>query len=337
MFYQARLKLTLLYSFIFLALFWSFSAGIYFWMNKYFGDTGIAKYLPAQNEQIFRHDREEHHEPPSDIILDELRSTIIIIDALLLVIVPSLAWILTGKTLKPVQKSYDREKRFLADASHDLRTPLSILNGELELALQNDLTKQEYKKILKSNKEEVANLIALVENMLFLSREDMKYKTSQNEKVDLTDIIAERVAIFQKVAKQKKILVKFNFPKESIVIVGNAQLLKRLFTNLLDNALKYTANGKITVSLNKINEAAIIKITDSGVGISQEHQKRIFERFFRVDSSRSEKGYGLGLSIAKQIVAFHKGEIQLESKIGKGTIITIIFPLSKQILGKNLS
>jgi len=337
MFHQARLKLTLLYSVVFLVLFWSFSAGIYFWMNKYFGDTGIDKYIHIQKEQVFRYDREEHPEPTSDIILDELRSTIIIIDVLLLIIIPFLAWVLTGKTLKPVQKSYDREKQFLADASHDLRTPLAVLNGELELALQKNISKQEYKKILESNKEEVANLIALVENMLFLSREDMQYKISQNGKVDLTDIVAERVAIFQKVAMQKKILMQFNFPKESVVIEGNTQLLKRLFTNLLDNAVKYTVKGKIIVSLNKKNEEAIVKIADSGVGISQKHQERIFERFFRIDTSRSEKGYGLGLSIAKQIIAFHKGEIHIDSKIGKGTIITITFPRSRQTLGKNQS
>jgi len=326
MFHRARLKLTVLYSVIFLVLFWSLSSGIYFWMNKYFGDSGIDRYIHINNERFFSGHREEEHEPPSDIILDELRDAIIIIDFLLLFIVPSLAWVLTGRTLKPVQQSYEREKRFLADVSHDLRTPLSILHGELELALQKDTTKQQYKKIMKSNKEEVINLIALVENMLFLSREDGQYKTSQKEEVDLIDIIAERIAFFKKAAKQKKILLQFNFPKESVVFNGNAQLLKRLFTNLLDNAVKYTVKGKIAVSLNKKNGTAIVKITDSGIGISQEHQARIFERFFKVDTSRSQKGYGLGLSIAKQIVDFHNGTIHITSKMGKGSTFIITFP-----------
>jgi two-component system sensor histidine kinase CiaH len=338
MFHTARLKLTILYSFIFLVLFWSLSFGIYFWMNKYFGDTGIDKYIHIQNEQFFRGNREERHEPPSDMILDELRDTIIIIDVLLLFIVPSLAWVLTGKTLKPVQQSYEREKRFLADASHDLRTPLSILSGELELALKKDTTKEEYKKIIKSNKEEVNGLIALVENMLFLSREDVEYKTSQREQVDLTDILIERVVIFQKAAKQKGILLQFKLPKQSIIINGNAQLLKRLFTNLLDNAMKYTsAKGKISITLTLRKDKAMIKIIDSGVGIPQEYQEKIFERFFQVDISRSQKGYGLGLSIAKQIVAFHQGDIHLTSKIGNGTSITVAFPLSKQTPGKSQS
>jgi len=338
MFKRARIKLTFLYSLIFLILFWILSLGIYLWMNKYFGDSGIDKYVHINNERFFNGHKEEEHEPPSDIILDELRDAIFLIDFLLLFIVPSLAWFLTGRTLKPVEQSYEREKRFLADASHDLRTPLSILNGELELALQKDTTKEEYKKILQSNKEEVTNLIALVENMLFLSREEAQYKISQKEQVDLTDILAERIAIFQKAARQKKIHLQFTFPKQSVGVDGNAQLLKRLFTNLLDNALKYTpVKGKVSVLLAQKNNLVIIKISDTGIGIAQEHQEKIFERFFRVDTSRSQKGYGLGLSIAKQIVDFHHGIIHVTSKVEKGTTITLSFPLIKQTPGKNQS
>jgi len=328
MFHQARLQLTLLYSLIFLVLFWSLSFGIYFWMNKYFGDTGIDRYMHIDNARLLGGNREERHEPPSDIILDQLRDTIIIIDTVLLLIVPLLAWILTGRTLTPVQQSYEREKRFLADASHDLRTPLSILSGELELALQKDTTKDEYKKILQSNKEEVTGLIALVENMLFLSREDIQYKNSQNEQVDLTDILAERVAIFQQAAKLKGTSLRFDFPKQSIVIFGNAQLLKRLVTNLLDNAVKYTPPyGIVTIKLSQKNSSAIVKITDSGQGIPQGQIEKVFERFYRTDTSRNEKGYGLGLSIAKQIVELHQGDIHLTSKVGKGTTVTLSFPL----------
>ena len=338
MFQRARLKLTFLYSLIFLFLFWSLSAGVYLWMNKYFGDTGIDRYIHTNSERFFNGRKEERNEPPSDIILDELRDTLVIIYALLFFIVPTLAWFLTGRTLSPVQQSYEREKRFLADASHDLRTPLSILSGELEFALQKDTTKEEYNNIIASNKEEVTNLIALVENMLFLSREEVQYKSSQKEQVDLTDILTERIAIFQKAAKQKKIQLEFIFPKQSVVIKGNAQLLKRLFTNLLDNALQYTtAKGKISVTLAQKNTVIVTKISDTGIGISQENQEKVFERFFRIDTARSQKGYGLGLAIAKQIVEFHHGSIHLASRVGKGTTITLSFPLITQNPGKNQS
>jgi signal transduction histidine kinase len=338
MFYRARFKLTLLYSIIFLLLFWSLSSGIYLWMNRYFGFDGKYKYMHINYERSVVQDSGRSSYPPSDIVMDELRDVLILLDVSLLFIVPLITWFLTGKTLAPVQKSYEREKQFLTDVSHDLRTPLTILNGDIEVTLQKDRKKEEYIKTLQSNKEEVNDLIGLVENMLFLSREETQYKTLQNEQVDLTDILTERIVIFQKSAKQKKIVLQFNFPQQSVVISGNAQLLKRLFTNLLDNAMKYTAaKGEISVTLNGKNDAAIIKISDSGIGISPEYQEKIFERFFRVDTSRSQKGYGLGLSIAKQIIEFHQGAIHLKSKVGKGTTVTLSFPSIKQIQGKSQS
>jgi two-component system sensor histidine kinase CiaH len=338
MFQQARLRLTLLYSIIFLLLFWSLSSGIYLWMNRYFGFNGKYNHMHINYERSIVPERGRSAYPPSDIVMDELRDVLILLDVSLLFIVPLVTWFLTGKTLAPVQKSYEREKQFLTDVSHDLRTPLTILNGDIEVTLQKDRKKEEYIKTLQSNKEEVNDLIGLVENMLFLSREETQYKALQKEQVDLTDILTERIAIFQKAAVQKKVLIQFNFPQQSVVINGNAQLLKRLFTNLLDNAIKYTpAKGKISVTLNQKSDASVVKISDSGIGISQEHQEKIFERFFRVDTSRSQKGYGLGLSIAKQIVEFHHAAIHLTSKIGKGTTITLSFPYIKQTQGKSQS
>lgn len=326
MFHHARIKLTFLYTLIFLVLFWSLSLGMYFWMNYYFGEKGKDINIHISNEMQIRNDRQRPNEPPSDIIMDELRDVLITIDMSLLFIIPAITWFLTGKTLSPVQLAYDKEKRFLTDASHDLRTPLTILNGEIEVSLQKKLTINEYKKTLQSNKEEVNDLIALVENMLFLSREELLYQTSQKETIDMTDLLAERTAVFQKSANLKKLQLQFEFPKQSILIKGNQQLLKRMFTNLLDNAVKYTTAGKITVKLSQKNDSSIVKIIDSGIGISPLEQDKVYERFFRSDISRSEKGYGLGLSIAKQIVTFHGGDISLASIVGKGTTVTVTFP-----------
>jgi signal transduction histidine kinase len=338
MFHQARLRLTLLYSFIFLVLFWSLSSGIYLWMNRYFGFDGKYNYVHINHERSILPDQGRSHYPPSDIVMDELRDVLIFLDVSLLFIVPLITWLLTGKTLAPIQKAYEREKQFLTDVSHDLRTPLTILNGDIEVTLQKERKKDEYIKTLQSNKEEVNDLIALVENMLFLSREKVLYKSSQKEQIDLTDVLAERIATFQQLAKKKNLHIFFDFPKQSILINGNLQLLKRLFINILDNAVKYTpSHGTVTVKLNQKDSSAIVKIIDSGKGIPQEQIEKVFERFYRTDTSRSEKGYGLGLSIAKQIVMFHQGDIHLTSKIGKGTTVTIFFPSSKQTQGKSLS
>lgn len=339
MFYQARLKLTIFYSLIFLVLFWSISLGIYLWMNRFFGDEQGRNYsIRVHHERSLLENNGMSTEPSSDIVMDELRNVLLFLDVVVLFGIPTVTWFLTGSALAPVQKTHEREKRFLTDASHDLRTPLSILSGELEVMLQKERTKEEYKKTLQSNKEEVDDLTTLVENMLFFARENKQYQNMQKEQVDLTDLLAERVATFQQSTKQKKLQLLFIPPEQSIVINGNLQLLKRLFTSLLDNAIKYTPiGGKIRVKLRNEKHMVLINIVDTGIGIPEEQHEQVFDRFFRADTSRGEKGYGLGLSIAKEIVEYHDGKIQLDSKVGKGTTITLSFLTSTQNQERNLT
>lgn len=338
MFYKARLKLTILYSLIFLVLFWVLSTGVYEWMNGHFGDKQRRDFDSYIHEQ-----RTDDHftisgESPSDIVMDDLRDILIILDILLLLLVPTITWFLTGKTLAPVQEAHEKEKQFFTDASHDLRTPLTILKGEIDLALQKNQTSKEYKNVLQSSKEEVARLIDLVENMLFFARDDKRGQSIQKESLDITDVIAERVSKFQKLAKQKKQHLLFIPPKEMIAIHANKQLVQRLLTSLLDNAIKYTPdNGEISITLFEEKHFAIIVIHDTGIGIADKQQDKVFHRFFRSESARTQKGYGLGLSIAKQIVDFHGGKISLHSQEGKGTEITMSFPLFRQTQEKNLS
>ena len=333
MFYKARLRLTILYSIIFLVLFWTLSAGVYEWMNGHFGDR--------QRRDFDKYTHQEQNSPsresPSDIVMDDLRDTLIILDILLLILIPTITWFLTGRTLAPVQEIHEREKRFFTDASHDLRTPLTILKGEIDLSLKKDQTARAYKTTLQSSKEEVASLIDLVENMLFFAGEDRK-QTIQKELLDLTDLIAERVSRFQNIARQKRQNLSFTLPKESITIRGNKQLLQRLVSSLLDNAVKYTPKkGKIAISLTKEKQIAVVIIKDTGIGIKDDQQEKVFNRFYRADSARSQKGYGLGLAISKQIVEYHEGKIYLDSKVNKGTTITISFPIATRTQGRNQS
>ena len=328
MFRNARIKLTILYSLIFLFLFWSLSFGIYSWMNQFFGDQhkrGIIHNEQTPNTYVHL------PEPASDIIMDELRNILLLIDLSLLLGIPLITWFLTGRTLAPVQKAHNREKQFLTNASHDLRTPLAIMRAEMEVALRKKRTAEEYKKTINSSKEEVEDLIALVENLLFINREAGNNTEEKQEIIDLTDLLAERVNTFHLSAKNKEQELTFTPPQESLVILGNTQRLKRLFTNLIDNAIKYTpTKGKIAVVLTKANQQASIEIRDTGIGIVMEQQEQVFDRFYRGDTSRSEKGYGLGLSIAKQIVAAYHGTIILNSKPHHGTTVTVTFPLVKK-------
>lgn len=338
MFQKARLRLTILYSLIFLILFWVLSAGVYVWMNGHFGDKQRRNFDRYTHQEQNSFGGFPYEESPSDVVMDELRDVLIILDTLLLLLVPTITWFLTGKTLAPVQKAHEREKQFFTDASHDLRTPLTILKGEIDLALQKDQHVKEYKNTLQSSEEEVTRLIDLVENMLFFARESKSKQVVQKEILDVTDIIAERVSKFQKLANQKQHKISFTLPKESITIQGNKQLLQRLFTSLLDNAVKYTpTEGKISVTLYLEEKDVVITINDTGIGIAKEQQEKVFDRFYRADSARSQKGYGLGLSIAKQIVDFHEGKITLNSKEGHGTKITISLPSSIQSQGKSQS
>jgi two-component system, OmpR family, sensor histidine kinase CiaH len=327
---RARIKLTILYSAIFLLLFWSLSFGIYFWMNQFYGDRSrLHEILPLQNETV--PSPENRQEDIGDIMMDDLRNVLINIDLILLITIPAITWLLTGNTLEPVQKAYLREQQFLSDASHELRTPLSILRAEMEVALNRKRSVTEYQQVIKSNKEEVDDLSALVENLLFISRENTKYSSPINDDIDLTDLIAERVAYFQPKTKQKKLTLTLHSSKAPSVIKGNQHLIKRLFTNLLDNAIKFTEKGSITIAIKQTKNAVTVAVTDTGRGISKEHQEKIFDRFYRTDESRSEQGYGLGLSIAKQIMGVHHGSIIVKSELKKGTTMTLTFPLSDNV------
>ncbi len=339
MFHQARLRLTVLYSIIFLILFWSLSLGIYLWMNRFFGDEqGRNNNIRVHHVRSLLGSNGASTEPASDIVMDELRNVLLFLDVVLLFGIPAISWFMTGKTLAPVQEANEREKQFLTNASHDLRTPLSILSSEMELALRKKRTTIEYQQALQSSRDEVDNLIALTQNLLFIAHDNERYQKIQNESIDLTDVLAECVLMFKQPAKKKQLQLTFDPPADSIVIKGNKQLLKRLFTNLIDNAVKYTLQkGSIKVKLKKEKRSAFVSITDTGIGIPEDQLEKIFDRFYRVDSSRTEKGYGLGLSIAKQIIEFHRGLIKVESKVGKGTTFIITFPIIMYNLGNNQS
>ena len=340
MYKKTRLQLTILYTIIFLILFWGLSFGIYFWMNRYFGDNSKRMhYLTTNANGKYIYDEEDKRtEPESDVIMDKLGTILFSIDLLVLLGIPTITWFLTGKTLLPIQQSHARERQFYTNASHDLRTPLSILKGEIDLALRKKQTQSSFKNILQSNKEEVDQLISLVETMFFFSRNNEQQQISKKEDVDLIDILFNTIATHQKQSEYKNIQLSFRSTKESISIMGNAQLLQRLFSNIIENAIKYTADkGTISVRLFRENQNVTCKIKDSGVGISHQQQEKIFNRFYRGETSMKEEGYGLGLSIARQIVEYHEGTISLLSVVGKGTTVTITFPLFTQNPERNRS
>ncbi|MCL5733811.1 MAG: ATP-binding protein [Patescibacteria group bacterium] len=339
MFKKATLKLALIYSLLFFSLFWIFSVGVYVWMQQNSSVEYIVKKVD-QAEQQGEHTGASKDKTTTTILsiankaaLEQLKTILLELNAVLLFIIPSLSWFLARRTLVPVERAYERESKFVSDASHELRTPLTILGGEMEVALNKSRSNEEYVKTLRSAKEEIDRLAALAENLLFLSRYDMqdsKKYMAVFEEVDLTDAAAKAVVILKPKADQKHISLNLNFGEESIVVKGNAAMLLQVLFNVIHNAINYTRQGgNINVALEKVRAEAVIRVSDTGIGVAKDEQNKIFDRFYRVDLSRSAvKGYGLGLSICRIIMHLHGGIISVQSALGKGSVFTVRLPLS---------
>lgn len=247
-----------------------------------------------------------------------------------------------------LDQSFNQIKQFTADASHELKTPLTILKGEVEVALRRERTPSEYIQILESNLEEINRMSKIVDDLLWLSKADIGEIKIQKEEVNLTALIQELVDQMSLLAQSKRIQIQtvHHNGSEEIRIYGDALRMRELFLNLIDNGIKYTEEGgEITIHLQKEtslqNEEMIgssdgrkigfakVTISDTGIGISKEDQRKIFNRFYRVDKARSrdQGGSGLGLSICKWIVEAHQGEIEVESEPGKGSSFIVKLPL----------
>jgi two-component system, OmpR family, sensor kinase len=228
--------------------------------------------------------------------------------------------------LEKLDESFSSQKQLIQDISHELRTPLTIMRGEIEVALKKARPSEEYIAVLKSNLEEISHLGLLIENLLVLSRFDSREVSMDIKPVSIGMLLNNIVSDVQILAKRKGVAITQR-GLNNILVNGDELQLRRAFLNIIDNAIKYTPEGgKIIISLNKIDGRTRIKVTDSGIGISPENLPLIFDRFFRVDKSRSSEGYGLGLSITKSIIEAHKGSLSIESDPGQGATIIIDLP-----------
>lgn len=331
MFKRAEIKLTILYSGLFLFLFWTFSFGLYVWMNNSFGESYISQVEQRQKDtDAFSNQNAKVVTIAGDIAIDQLRNILLALNGGLLLIIPVASWFLAKRTLTPVQKMHEQQKQFVSDASHEMRTPLAIMSGEIEVILKKKRTVADYKKTLVSTKEETDRLSKLVENLLFLAKDNQNTQILQHESIDITDSINEVTQALLPKSKQKKVSIGLEVKAVATapIVKGYPSLLRQLFYNLLDNAITYTPKrGKITITLLEVKSTIVIAIHDTGIGIAKEEQSKILNRFYRVDTSRSEtKGYGLGLSIVKSIIARHNGKLLITSEVKKGSTFTVILP-----------
>jgi len=232
--------------------------------------------------------------------------------------------------LASMQKEYNREKNFTANASHDLRTPLTIIQGNIDLALKkNNLTPSQNIRLLNQIRQEVKRMSAIISDLLELSRLDQQ--TQRSQIINLPDIINELVENFRSSAREKNIVIDYKKPvkPDQINIKGSHPQIKRLLNNLIDNAIKYNQiNGRVTIKSSLSDRTAYVEIIDSGIGIGVDDLPFIFDRHWQSNKSHSglKQGFGLGLSIVKQIIDNHGGEINIGPARERGTRVRIKLP-----------
>ena len=234
-----------------------------------------------------------------------------------------------NEMISRLESSFKQIKQFSSDVSHELKTPLTVIKGEVEVSLRRDRRKKEYKNTLKILLEETTKLEKIIENLLFLSHMDGQSKSLSFKRISLDEILLEVFEDTEKMARQKEIHLILKGIKP-VYTKGEENLLKRLLTNLIDNAIKYTpTGGSVEISLESDRKFARFIIKDTGVGIPEDKLEHIFDRFYRVDEARSTStgGSGLGLSIVKQIVEVHKGEIEVKSELNRGSTFIIYLPV----------
>lgn len=219
-------------------------------------------------------------------------------------------------------------REFSANVSHELKTPLHSISGCAELMLSGIVKEEDKPRFLKQIYDEAQHMVSLIENIIKISRLDEEADALPVDKVDLYEIAQNVIEQLGNKAASRGIVMDLS--GTHVTIKGVKTLLYEMIYNLCDNAIKYNVDdGAISVSVKKTKDAAVVKVKDTGVGISEDQQERIFERFYRIDKShsRASGGTGLGLSIVKHAAIWHNATIKVKSKLGKGTTFIVRFPL----------
>jgi heavy metal sensor kinase len=235
-----------------------------------------------------------------------------------------------NEMLARIEGAFLRVSQFTADASHELRTPISLIRTEAEIALRKSRNEDEYQESLRHILHEAERTSSLVEELLSLARADAGGESLDIRPVDLGDTVRQIAVNWQHAMASHHLRFTSNVPVHNINVSGDSRAISRLLNILLDNAVKYTpSSGTIELILEAKDEFAMITVRDSGIGISDKDRHRIFERFYRADKARSRElgGAGLGLAIAEWIVAQHRGQVTVQSAPGQGSIFLVKLPL----------
>lgn len=242
-----------------------------------------------------------------------------------------LAYFFAGKTLEPIKRVHDQQQRFIGDAAHELKTPITALRSSLEVNLMDKKITGSSRTILKENLEEVIDLENLSERLLQLAK--TQGDSSKKALFSLQDSLTKALKTLQPLAKKKALTIESHWTKKPLQIFADQSRITELWMILLENAIKFSCEKQnISIQVSQTRHQAIVKIKDSGIGIAQEEIPFIFDRFYRSDTSRNKNttGYGLGLALAKQILDEEKGLISVDSRLGTGSTFRVSLPLANQ-------
>lgn len=226
--------------------------------------------------------------------------------------------------LDRLEDSFTRLSQFSADLAHELRTPLANIRGEAEVALTRPRSPNEYEAVIESSVAECARLSGIIDNLLFLARAEAAESKVQLAPFDGRAALEKIAAYNESIAEERRLAVTCSGEGK---VYADPILFERALSNLVDNAVRFTPDGgRIMVSLTTNSRGAEITVEDTGCGVAEEHLPRLFDRFYRVDASRSSEGTGLGLALVKSIADLHGGTVAVASQVGRGTRVTLLFP-----------
>lgn len=237
-----------------------------------------------------------------------------------------------NEMLERLEESFDRISRFSADIAHDLRTPVNNIRGEAEVALARARSVDEYREVLGSCLEEAVRLSTLISDLLFLARAESPLAHLHWARVDANELLRSVTDYYEAAAAEGSISLTIPNAHQPVIAEMDRALMQRAVSNLVANAVAHTpAGGSVVLGAEPAGDSIRIAVADTGAGIPEEDLPRVFDRFFRVDKSRSQVsgGTGLGLSIVQSIVALHGGNADIESKLGHGTQVTLRLPVSQ--------
>lgn len=260
----------------------------------------------------------------------QLLKSFLLVGCISLTVLLFISFYLTNKALKPIKETFEKQKQFIADASHELKTPLTIIktNTSLVLSNPNDTVKNQSKWINYISSQ-CDRMSELVNEMLSLAKLDVEENKIELQSINVSKVVQSIMLGFDAIIFENGIKLEENISND-IFINGDTEDIKKLFNILMDNAIKHcNKGGKITIDLFKDKNKIKLIVKNTGEGIEPEYLEKIFERFYRVDTSRVREtgGYGLGLSIAKSITTQHKGRIYAKSNVGEDTTFIVELPL----------